>query len=184
MFYKPKFCCNCGTGIERVDWRLWTSRRFCDVCEVEQKGQVLLTRLVFGSALLFGVFGVGSYFQGHDPAAGNTKAIVLGDSTRRRAVAMESKQETTRVEPGSFEMEIGRTDLNNVTETGEGPQIAAASKEQPAIRKIASDEPIYFCGAMTKKGKPCSRRVKSDVRCWQHAGQPLAAAARKEPDLF
>lgn len=29
---------------------------------------------------------------------------------------------------------------------------------------------VYICGARTKKGKPCSRRVNSAVRCWQHKG--------------
>lgn len=27
---------------------------------------------------------------------------------------------------------------------------------------------IYICGARTKKGTPCSRRVHGPVRCWQH----------------
>jgi hypothetical protein len=31
-------------------------------------------------------------------------------------------------------------------------------------------EEIYTCGARTKKGKPCSRRVHGPVRCWQHKG--------------
>ena len=184
MFYKPKFCCNCGGGIERVDWRLWTSRRFCDVCEVEQKGHVLLNRLLVGSLLLFGIFGVGSYFQGHDAGISKTAAAIPGGSGPRRAIAIESKQQTTRVEPDSFGMEIGRPDLNSVVGTAAGQQIASTSKEQPAIRKIASDAPIYFCGAMTKKGKPCSRRVRSDHRCWQHTGQPSAATARKVLDMF
>lgn len=29
---------------------------------------------------------------------------------------------------------------------------------------------VYICGARTKKGKPCSRRVHGPVRCWQHKG--------------
>ena len=30
--------------------------------------------------------------------------------------------------------------------------------------------PVYMCGARTKKGTPCSRRVHGPVRCWQHKG--------------
>ena len=33
-------------------------------------------------------------------------------------------------------------------------------------------EQIYTCGARTKKGTPCSRRVHGPVRCWQHKGLP------------
>ena len=29
---------------------------------------------------------------------------------------------------------------------------------------------VYICGARTKKGTPCSRRVHGPVRCWQHKG--------------
>ena len=31
---------------------------------------------------------------------------------------------------------------------------------------------VYICGARTKKGTPCSRRVHGPVRCWQHKGMP------------
>jgi hypothetical protein len=31
-------------------------------------------------------------------------------------------------------------------------------------------EEVYICGARTKKGTPCSRRVHGPVRCWQHKG--------------
>lgn len=34
---------------------------------------------------------------------------------------------------------------------------------------IAQDD-VYICGARTKKGTPCSRRVHGLVRCWQHKG--------------
>src|SRR6185295_19646696 len=33
-------------------------------------------------------------------------------------------------------------------------------------------EDVYICGARTKKGTPCSRRVHGPVRCWQHKGLP------------
>jgi len=180
MFYKPKFCCNCGEKIERADWRLWTSRRFCSVCEVEQKGHELLPRLIVAAAVLFGIFGIGSYFQGQDNAAGQSGMAMPGGSGSIRAVVMEPKQLALKAVPDSFGREIERDGLGSVTP----PPRASASDEQTSVRSIASDEPIHFCGALTKKGRPCSRRVKSDVRCWQHAGRSSAAAARKAPDLF
>jgi hypothetical protein len=42
---------------------------------------------------------------------------------------------------------------------------SAATTQPPAI------EEVYLCGARTKKGKPCSRRVHGPVRCWQHKGE-------------
>lgn len=48
-----------------------------------------------------------------------------------------------------------------------------ASSAPPAERSTSPsqatpDEPVYICGARTKKGTPCSRRVHGPVRCWQH----------------
>jgi hypothetical protein len=43
---------------------------------------------------------------------------------------------------------------------------AATSAPQPSPVL----EQTYTCGARTKKGTPCSRRVHGPVRCWQHKG--------------
>jgi hypothetical protein len=40
-------------------------------------------------------------------------------------------------------------------------------------------EQVYTCGARTKKGKPCSRRVHGLVRCWQHKGLPAMLPTEK-----
>jgi hypothetical protein len=43
---------------------------------------------------------------------------------------------------------------------------ASAGPAQPS----PANEETYTCGARTKKGTPCSRRVHGPVRCWQHKG--------------
>ena len=43
----------------------------------------------------------------------------------------------------------------------------------------APSENAYTCGARTKKGKPCSRRVAGPVRCWQHKGMPAMLPLEK-----
>ena len=48
----------------------------------------------------------------------------------------------------------------------QSPANAAGVTSQPS-----TIEEIYICGARTKKGKPCSRRVHGPVRCWQHKGE-------------
>lgn len=37
-------------------------------------------------------------------------------------------------------------------------------------QEIVEGGDIYTCGARTKKGSPCTRRVHGPVRCWQHKG--------------
>ena len=41
---------------------------------------------------------------------------------------------------------------------------------QPEHGAQLTTEQLYTCGARTKKGTPCSRRVHGPVRCWQHKG--------------
>jgi len=47
---------------------------------------------------------------------------------------------------------------------------AAPTSQQPAQTATIVEEKTYICGARTKKGTPCSRRVRGPVRCWQHKG--------------
>ena len=48
-----------------------------------------------------------------------------------------------------------------------------------AAQPIAIVEQTYICGARTKKGTPCSRRVHGPVRCWQHKGAPAMLPLEK-----
>jgi hypothetical protein len=51
--------------------------------------------------------------------------------------------------------------------------VQSSTSSQTAITQTAMpQEQVYICGARTKKGKPCSRRVHGLVRCWQHKGLP------------
>ena len=170
MFYKPKFCCNCGEKIERADWRLFTSRRFCDVCEIEYKGNELIPRVIVGVAVFFGIFGIGSYFQARSTDLNRGRRIDSEASGSKKDFVAQSQRQPMPSNTGSSGLEPAKNQSQDADPKSEG-SVIAASKEQPKIRKTASDEPVYFCGAMTKKGKPCSRRVKSSgERCWQHVG--------------
>ena len=56
----------------------------------------------------------------------------------------------------------------------------AKARPQPAYgpdgtaneRPTEPEEVVYVCGARTKKGTPCQRRVRGLERCWQHRGKP------------
>lgn len=52
------------------------------------------------------------------------------------------------------------------------PELAADAAT--TTRPTDSSEIVSICGAMTKKGTPCQRRVRGTGRCWQHKGQPAA----------
>jgi hypothetical protein len=54
----------------------------------------------------------------------------------------------------------------------ERPAQASPQTGLPISQPPSTIEQVYTCGARTKKGKPCSRRVHGPVRCWQHKGLP------------
>ena len=56
---------------------------------------------------------------------------------------------------------------------------SAASTQTGSNSSAPLVEEIYTCGARTKKGTPCSRRVHGPVRCWQHKGMPPMMAQEK-----
>ena len=53
----------------------------------------------------------------------------------------------------------------------------ATSSQAPAPQLVEED--VYICGARTRKGTPCSRRVHGPVRCWQHKGLPAMLPLEK-----
>jgi hypothetical protein len=54
----------------------------------------------------------------------------------------------------------------------ERPANTPASQNSSSAPAQVTVEDVYTCGARTKKGTPCSRRVHGPVRCWQHKGMP------------
>lgn len=172
MFYRPKFCCNCGEKIERTDWRLWTSRRFCGFCEVEQMPYDLTIKSVACIIVVFGVFSVANTWFFRSPSGGKSisepqvvtqPARLAGSVDRKVHEDPNSNDRTANEQQNSPKMDESNVSAANT---------ASAAFKQTQKHKKSSDEPIYFCGAMTKKGSPCTRRVKSPGRCWQHAGKP------------
>ena len=169
MLYRPSYCCNCGEKIERVDWRVWTSRRFCALCETEYKLYDLIPRGLVALGLILGLFGFASYFRSQDPEQPGRHLSTKSDrkSQQLKAVAPDpapignvaAQDYSRQVPPSTVD---GKIQIN----------------EQPKKEKLTSDESVFYCGAITKKGTPCTRRVKKQGFCWQHAKSSQVAPAR------
>jgi len=161
MLYKPNYCCNCGEKIERVDWTLLTSRRFCEPCADEKRGLEVFGRAVIVAGILGVVFGFGSLWGG-----------VFGSETG------------PSVQPEPLKNAAGiqdRPSINKKADPSDGVIVSAKPSATPSVVEASPapsslrDEQKYFCGALTKKGTPCSRRVKAKgLRCFQHEGRPEA----------
>ncbi len=170
MFYRPNFCCQCGEKIERPRWTPLTSRRFCEFCEIEQKQHELLPRAAAILVLLVGAAGLIAYFNGAaGQSAGPQSGAGRSGSNREFGTYTRQKPESDS-KRASGQANLSHAGVSN------GMQSANASpsadlKQREAVQNSSID-PVYYCGAITKKGTPCTRRVKTKTRCWQHLVQP------------
>jgi len=169
MPYKPKHCCQCGEKIDRIDWKPWTSRRFCELCETELGIHDWIPRVLVGIALLFGLYGIGSYFQRPEKQLNvATKQFVAsnsgGDTNQPKNVAQFPINSGVQI-PAQPNNSNAQTKMRNA------PTDSNLKSKQTATQTFEQTEKVYFCGAPTKKGTMCSRRVKNAGRCWQHEGQ-------------
>jgi hypothetical protein len=58
--------------------------------------------------------------------------------------------------------------------------IAQSNRGQSSQPVSVSPDEVYICGARTKKGTPCRRRVRvAGERCFQHKGMPAMVALEK-----
>ena len=175
MLFRPTFCAHCGERIERTEWRLWTSRRFCVVCESEYKGQDLIPRAVVGLGILIGIFGVGSYIKSGPPSD--------------HRIARDPQRFVSKPEPPPIGTVIRQEAppapivANTLPAQGQVipsptvPPVPVYAPPPQYVPRVEQPEPAHYCGAETKKGTPCARRVKGGGRCWQHVGMPAMAVA-------
>ena len=72
--------------------------------------------------------------------------------------------------------------LADVPTNFDGLTTAKASTSNSAMPQssLTSDDNVYICGARTKKGTPCRRRVKAaGERCFQHKGMAAMVPIEK-----
>lgn len=177
MLYKPKFCCSCGEEIERVSWSLTDSRRFCELCETQYKVYDWLPRVLVVFGILTGIIGLGFYWQRAENAAAvplhqiadNNRAANKNSATQINSLQLSANQ---IVQESAQEKQSVAQTQNKAQAVSVKPSLPQATQTERIERQpISTVEKTYFCGAETKKGTPCSRRVKGGGRCWQHAGQ-------------
>jgi hypothetical protein len=152
--YKPNFCAECGAQIVRARWHFWTSKRFCDDCGKRLRKLRWAVPLI-ASALVFS-FGlvVGRNSRPTPPP------LILMQGQNARTLSTDKKTE-------------GRTNNSAKSESEYGSD--GTSNERPTD----PNEVVSICGARTKKGTPCSRRVRGTGRCWQHKGMPAMLPPEK-----
>lgn len=148
--YRPKFCAECGEAVVRSRWRVWTSRRFCPSCDVRfVRGRLIATLAAVALSVGFG-FVLGR--QGR-----HVSSPVIVDRRGGVAPAASLSSRPTGVDGARGSVATERPAYGPDGTAGERP--------------TEPDEVVSICGARTKKGAPCQRRVRGTGRCWQHRGK-------------
>jgi hypothetical protein len=141
--YRPNFCAECGERLARRGWRAWTSARFCGDCARRLGRTGLIGSLTILAITAAATFALGRYLRPAPPP------LLI------QRVANSPLSDL----PVNLNASIQTSNRPNST----NPEAAVSS----------ADEPGYICGARTKKGTPCHRRVHvAGERCFQHKGLP------------
>ena len=139
MFRRPNFCCHCGEAISRPEWTVFKSRRYCDLCESDHLIEDWIPTVVTAVAMGFGILGITGYFAPR--ATGGPAPMVRAPS-------------------GAERREASRPDAE------QSPKPAPTADRKPSEPK---SRPGWTCGAETRKGTLCTRKVSAEGdRCWQH----------------
>jgi len=140
--YKPNFCAECGTRVERAHWRVWTNRRFCANCAGRFRKGRIITPLVLCAALISGGFLLGRAVRHAAPPLIVGRGELSLAPVPQEAVALRKGEGTESAHPAPR------------------PEPAYGPDGTPGERPTDPDEIISICGARTKKGTPCQRRVR------------------------
>jgi len=149
--YKPNFCAQCGTKILRLRWHIWTSRKFCGDCARNLRKMRLTVPLFTSLALI-------------------ASGYVVGRSRRAAPPPL------TIVRRSDSPLSDSPANRNSTSATAIQSRQGSAGDSAPAP---SIEEEVYLCGARTKKGTPCLRRVQAPRRCWQHKGMPAMLPQEK-----
>lgn len=89
--------------------------------------------------------------------------------------ASEQTIRTFKADDGTGRHETAKGSADSVKE--DFPPIFSA-------KRVNDPEPVFLCGARTKKGTACTRRVKeAGKRCWQHQGMPAMKDEKPPSEL-
>jgi hypothetical protein len=153
--YRPNFCAECGERVARRGWRALLGRRFCVAC-ARKKGRVAIAKPVVILAITaISSFALGRYLRPPAPPLLIQRAAnsPLSDLP---------------------------VNLNDTARTTTRKVNASTNQNAAAFNPSAVDEAAYICGARTKKGTPCHRRVHvAGERCFQHKGMPAILPLEK-----
>lgn len=158
------YCNNCSEKIEVTEKSIFDGGRYCGVCRNDYLVRAYGSKIFMSVAFAIGLFGIGSLWRGGEkPLNLSVKQIAVNPTNQNKTVSNQTVS-------GNSNTTIKSPPQTNVSQINSQTQPRAEVKQNVSA-PASNDETTYYCGALTKKGTPCSRRVKGGGRCWQHQGQ-------------
>jgi hypothetical protein len=153
--YQPNFCAECGERVVRERWRVWMSGRFCDDCGRRFRVRRIYAPLGLCAVLLGAGFVAGRAGRPAQPPL----VVIKGGAVDAHATH------------GKAETDARGHAASSGAVTAKASSASEGADGTAGERPTDPAEVVSICGARTKKGTPCSRRVRGTGRCWQHRGR-------------
>ena len=150
------FCVECGERLTRKGWRVLIGGRFCVRC-AQRLGKYAWARSLATVFLIaFSAFALGRYLRPAPPP------LIIQRAANSPLSDLPVNLNLAARAPGS------------------GTDKSVAKQSDGASDTGSLDDAVYLCGARTKKGTPCRRRVHlAGERCYQHKGMPAMVPLEK-----
>jgi hypothetical protein len=157
--YRPNFCAECGERLASRDWRarlkVLARASWCDDCarRLGQYGFAGVARpIAIISIIAISAFALGRYLRPAPPP------LIISRAANSPLSDL----------PVNF---------NDTARTTKHKQGDSTSQD---VADVDREDAAYICGARTKKGTPCRRRVHAaGDRCFQHKGMPAIVPLEK-----
>jgi hypothetical protein len=157
------YCAECGARLKTKGWRAWLNGNFCKDC-AHRLGRTGRARpLAVIAIIIIAAFALGRYLR-----PGAPPLIIERTANSPLSDLPVNLNDTAKPARG------------NAKSQNEGTQASDDPSTRPTANPESADDVVYLCGARTKKGTPCQRRVHfAGERCYQHKGKPAILPPEK-----
>jgi hypothetical protein len=156
------YCTECGAHLKRKGWQTWLKSSLCEDC-ARRLGGTFARPWVVIAVIVIAAFVLGRYLRPGAPP------LVI-----ERAANSPLSDLPVNLNDGA------KSASRNTNSQSELPQTSDDRSARQTANPGSADDVVYLCGARTKKGTPCQRRVHfAGERCYQHKGKPAILPPEK-----
>jgi hypothetical protein len=139
MSYKPKFCCECGEKIERIDTNPIIVRHLCELCQTEHGFHEKIPFFVGLVGIFIGISGLGFYLTA--PTAKNVPPAQFISRNTPPA------NKTEKASPNSSNANVRSEKVENKQSVQTAPTKELTTRKEETTSN-SRQEISYFCGAV------------------------------------